>query len=140
MSVKIISKSLQQTEELAKKVAEQLCDGKVVLLVGDLGAGKTTFSKSLIKALGVNTMVTSPTFTLLNEYQGKFKINHFDMYRLENEDEAIDVGFDEILNSDKGVSIVEWPEKVKGILPKDCVKIQISIIDENTREFCVEGL
>lgn len=136
---KFISHSLKDTEMFAEKIAGQLCQGKVVLLFGDLGAGKTTFSKSLIKALGFNGVVTSPTFTIVNQYEGEIPISHFDMYRLESEDEAFEIGVDEILQSGQNVCIVEWPEKVMSLFSDDTLKIHINILDENTREFVLEG-
>jgi len=135
-----ISHSLKDTEKFAKKFAEKLENGNVVLLYGDLGAGKTTLCKSIIKALGYNGVVTSPTFTILNEYQGKIlSIHHFDMYRLESIDEAVEIGADEILKSGQGICLIEWPEKLAGILSKDAIKIYIESIDENTRKFKVEN-
>lgn len=133
-----ISHNTEETKELAKKLANQLCAGKVVLLYGTLGAGKTTFTKALIKELGFDGIVTSPTFSIYNIYQAKFPVYHFDMYRIEDESEAEEIGIDEIFEDKNSVSIVEWPEKVKDILPEDAMNIKINILDENTREFIVE--
>jgi len=134
-----ISHSLKDTEKFAEKFAEKLENGNVVLLYGDLGAGKTTLCKSIIKALRYSGVVTSPTFTILNEYQGKIPIHHFDMYRLDSVDEATEIGVDEIFKSGDGVCLIEWPEKIASILPKDAIKIYIESIDENTRTFKVEN-
>lgn len=139
MIKKFISHNKMETDRFAEKLAKQLCGGKVVLLYGDLGAGKTTFSKSLIKYLGYSGVVTSPTFTILNEYQGKYKINHFDMYRLENEDEAQEIGFEEIISDANAVSIIEWPQRVSSLLPSDAIKIEIKVVDANAREFILEA-
>jgi len=130
-----VSHSLKDTEKFAQKLAKKLYNGAVVLLYGDLGAGKTTLSKSIIKALGYGGVVTSPTFTILNIYQGSLPIYHFDMYRLENVDEVMEIGADEILQSGQGVCLVEWPEKIESILPADAIKIYIDSIDANTRKF-----
>ncbi len=133
-----ISHNIEETKELAKKIANQLCAGKVVLLYGTLGAGKTTFTKALIKELGFDGVVTSPTFSIYNVYQAKMPVYHFDMYRIEDEGEATEIGIDEIFEDKNAISIVEWPEKVEQMLPEDAMKIKIYIIDENTRKFVVE--
>ena len=90
----------------------------VVLLTGDLGAGKTTFVKDVVSALGCDDLVTSPTFTLLNTYNAKFPVYHFDMYRLSSAEEAMNVGFEEYFdkNTLDGVCFVEWPENVEGLI------------------------
>ena len=133
-----ISHNIEETKELAKKIANQLCAGKVVLLYGTLGAGKTTFTKALIKELGFDGVVTSPTFSIYNVYQAKMPVYHFDMYRIEDEGEATEIGIDEIFEDKNAISIVEWPEKVEQMLTEDAMKIKIYIIDENTRKFVVE--
>lgn len=133
-----ISKGLEDTEKIAYKFADTLKGNEVILLIGDLGAGKTTFTKSLAKALGVKEHITSPTFTLVNEYHsGKFTLYHFDMYRLEDENEAIEIGLDEYFN-DNAISIIEWPERIKDLLPLNCVKIKIEKIDDNSRKFIID--
>lgn len=138
--IKFISNSQQKTAEFASFVAKKIKKGTTLLLFGDLGAGKTTFSKQLIKSLGIKDVVTSPTFTILNEYQNDdIKINHFDMYRLEDESEAEEIGFVEIINDKNAINLIEWPQKVLGILPKNCKKLSINVLSENEREFVLEG-
>lgn len=135
--MEFISKSVQDTIEFAKEYASTLKEGDVVALIGDLGAGKTTFTKALCDALGYSGEVTSPTFTLVNEYQGRLKIYHFDMYRLNTPDEAIDSGLDEILRAGEGVCVVEWPQNLGRVLPK-CKAIKITKIGEFERKFVTE--
>ncbi len=133
-----ISKGLEDTEKIAYEFADTLKGNEIILLEGDLGAGKTTFTKSLAKALGIKEHITSPTFTLVNEYHsGKFTLYHFDMYRLEDEDEAIEIGLDEYFN-DNAISIIEWPERIKDLLPQNCIKIKIEKIDDNSRKFIID--
>jgi len=124
--MKFISKSIKDTQEFASEFAKDLKPGAIVLLKGDLGAGKTTFVKYVVKSLGSKDLVTSPTFTLLNEYNAKVAVYHFDMYRLKDGAEAVDCGLDEILRKNDGVCFVEWPEKVKSILPKNCYVVNIT--------------
>jgi len=138
--MEFISKSLTDTNNFAKIIAPKLKEGDILLLIGDLGAGKTTFVKALCSSLGVQSTVTSPTFTILNEYYGKFIIHHFDMYRVESIDEAEGFGFSEILNSNEGLILIEWPEVVAKILPKDVITIHIERISDCERKFTVEGL
>lgn len=126
--------SLKQTKQLAQQFATSLKPGDVVVLHGDLGAGKTTFTQFVFEALGVKDNVTSPTFAILKSYQGKFILHHFDAYRISTE-EAIEAGFDEILDQKDSVKFVEWSENIAELLPATVVKVEISYIDENTRVF-----
>ena len=139
--IKFISNSPKQTEKFAQMLASKITKGNTILLYGDMGAGKTTFTKYLLKAFGVQSAVTSPTFTIVNEYeQNGIKINHFDMYRLEDESDAQEIGLEEMLNSKDGINIVEWPQKASSFLPDRCIQISINILGETKREFLVEGI
>ncbi|MHC5100145.1 tRNA (adenosine(37)-N6)-threonylcarbamoyltransferase complex ATPase subunit type 1 TsaE [Peptoniphilus genitalis] len=121
--------NLNETEKFGIFLGENLKPGDVVCLNGDLGAGKTTLTKSIAKGLGIDDYVTSPTFTIVNEYYGKTDLYHIDTYRL---DEKIDVdylGFDEYFYSD-GVTIVEWAEKIRDALPEVYMEINIKSHDD----------
>ena len=134
----IIVKDLKQTEKLAKKFAKLLCGGEVILLNGDLGAGKTTFTKYVLRALGVKDNITSPTFTLMHEYKTKkYNIYHFDMYRLTSGAEATNLGFEEYLYSEdnRNIVFVEWSENIKDILNQKCIEINISLLSDGKRKF-----
>ena len=133
-----IINDLKQTEILAKKFAKLLRGGEVILLNGDLGAGKTTFTKFVLKYLGVKEVITSPTFTLMREYKTKkFDIYHFDMYRLNGGEETTNLGFEEYLysNDSRNIVFVEWSENIKDILKGKFIEINISLIDDNKRKF-----
>ena len=104
----------------------------LLTLNGDLGAGKTTFTKGIGKGLGIKRIINSPTFTILKQYQGNYQLSHFDAYRLEGQSE--DLGFEEIFDSDD-VCVVEWANFIEDILPVDRLTIEIKKIDENIREF-----
>lgn len=109
---------------------------KIVAFHAPMGAGKTTLIKALVKELGSNDEVSSPTFGLVNEYhdlQGKLLAYHFDFYRLKDEMEALDMGFEDYLSSDAWI-FIEWSEKISSFLPDDCSKISIEIIDHTTRK------
>lgn len=128
----IISNSPEETKEVAKKFAKSLTSGTIVLLTGDLGAGKTVFAKGFAEGLGVRDEVTSPTFTIMNIYDNK--MNHFDLYRLESIEEFLGIGAEEELYSDK-ISLVEWPEKVGlDFFPSEAVVVSILKRDEKIRE------
>lgn len=132
--------SPQQTMLVGEKLAKTVQRSVVFTLKGDLGAGKTHFVKGFVKGLGCSALVTSPTFTLLNVYEGReFTVYHFDMYRLTSLEEAQELGFDEYfdLNSLDGVVFVEWPENVEGLIKCPHIEIEIQKIDDNKRKITV---
>ncbi len=131
--MKIVVNSLDDMEKLAIDFASRLNLGDFVRLNGGLGAGKTTFTQFVLKHLGVTEVVSSPTFAILKTYKGKFTFHHFDMYRITTE-EALEAGFDEILNDKNSIKFVEWGENVEPILPSVYKEINIKFIDDTTRE------
>lgn len=116
--------SSEDTEKLGYKVGLQLLPGEVVCLDGDLGAGKTAFTKGLSKAFDVEELVTSPTFTIVNEYKGRIPVYHFDVYRINDIDELYEIGFDEYIYGE-GISVIEWADKIKDTLPFSYIQILI---------------
>lgn len=132
--------SPQQTMLVGEKLAKTVKRSVIFTLKGDLGAGKTHFVKGFVKGLGCSALVTSPTFTLLNVYEGgEFTVYHFDMYRFTSLEEAQELGFDEYfdLNSLDGVVFVEWPENVEGLIKCPHIEIEIQKIDDNKRKITV---
>ena len=133
-----IVNSLEETKYLAKKFAHSLRGGERILLNGDLGAGKTTFTKYLAKYLGVKDDVTSPTFTILKTYRGKkYTLYHFDMYRLDGGKEATGFGFEDYLYDmdDNSIIVIEWSDMVRDILHGSFITINITRIDDCKRKF-----
>ncbi len=124
--------SLDETKDLAYKLANLLEAQDTITLEGDLGAGKTTFTQALAKGLGVMKTVNSPTFTIIKQYEGRLPLNHLDVYRLSEGDE--DLGWDEIFYGE-GVSVVEWAHLIEEYLPAERLAIEINRIDENKRRF-----
>lgn len=120
---------LKDTEEFGIRLGKLLKSGDIVCLNGDLGAGKTTMTKSIGIGLDIEEYITSPTFTLINMYRGRMVVYHFDVYRLENVDELYDLGFDEYFYGD-GVCIIEWAEKIEKLLPEDRIIIDIKKSDQ----------
>lgn len=133
LKLQVISKSKEDTQALAAKIVRQLKPGSVVLLTGDLGAGKTTFVGGALKELGYLDHVVSPTFNILKCYfDVKPNVFHIDAYRLE--DQNIDIGLEEFLEGD-GISFVEWPKFIESILPPQTMTIKITRISDNERLF-----
>ena len=124
MEEKIESTSPAQTEALGEKLGQAARAGEIYCLCGDLGVGKTVFTKGFAKGLGVEDVITSPTFTIVNEYQGRLPFYHFDVYRISCEEEMDDIGYEEYFFGD-GVCLIEWAELIAGLLPPDAVQIRI---------------
>ena len=135
--IEITVHSLAETAQLGEKIGQLLHPGSLLTLSGDLGAGKTTLTKSIGKALGVKKVINSPTFTILKTYYGKMPLYHIDAYRLEGISQ--DLGFEEIFEDD-GVCVVEWPHYIEEQLPKERLRIEIRRIDEEVRLFIIEGI
>ena len=127
MEIKL--QNLKNTEEFGIKLGRLLKPGHIVCLNGDLGAGKTTLTKSIGIGLDVDEYITSPSFTLINQYRGRMMVYHFDVYRLEDVDELYDLGFDEYFFGD-GVCIIEWAERIDKFLPKERIVIDIKKTDD----------
>src|SRR6056297_1074175 len=132
---KIISSSEEETFRIAKEYARQIKPGDVICLEGDLGAGKTHFTKGFVTAFGLEKdIVSSPTFALINEYQGDtVEIFHFDCYRLEKIQEALEIGAEEYFYGD-GICIIEWPERIRAILPSNSKTVTITSTGPSERE------
>ena len=133
------SSNENETKQFANNLAKKLYKGDVIVLSGELGSGKTKFTEGLLEYFGLQDEISSPTFTIVNEYSTpKFPIFHFDVYRLENEDEFLEIGGEEYF--DKGVCIIEWGEMIETLLPKDYIKISFSKDDEdeNVRNLRIE--
>ena len=138
--MQFVSHSTQETEQFGEEVAKSLRGGDVLAFTGSLGMGKTAFTRGLARGLGCRGRVTSPTFTIVNEYDGKTPLFHFDMYRLGSSDELFYIGWDDYLARD-GVCAVEWSERVSDALPDDTIYVDIARgeEDENTRTITVTG-
>ena len=139
----VTTKNEQETMAVGASLAKTVGSKVVFTLVGDLGAGKTHFVKGFVKGLGSEELVTSPTFTLLNVYEGgKVPVYHFDMYRLSSREEAEELGFDEYfdLSSLDGIVFVEWPSQVEGMITCPHIEIEITKIDNSARKIIVSSV
>jgi len=122
--MKFHTNSAGETAELGMKLGNILQKGDTVCLSGDLGTGKTAFTGGIARALGINEYVTSPTFTIINEYEGRLPLFHFDVYRIGDAGEMIETGFDDYIGGD-GVAVIEWAELIEEILPGDRIDVSI---------------
>lgn len=138
--MQFVSHSAEETERFGEALAQELRAGDVLAFTGSLGMGKTAFTRGLARGLGCRGRVTSPTFTIVNEYEGKTPLFHFDMYRLGSSDELFDIGWDDYL-ARGGVCAVEWSERVSDALPEDTIFVDIARGEEgeNTRVITVTG-
>ncbi len=134
----MISHSEKETEELGRKFGSSLRRGDLVSLVGSLGAGKTVFAKGIARALGISEAIVSPTFTLVQEYEGREKLYHLDLYRLSGEDEFESMGGEDFLYPD-GITLIEWAEKIEEMMPSDAFTVTISILSDGTRDISIKG-
>ena len=136
--MKIIVNSLQDTEIVGKIISRHMEKGTVLCLDGDLGVGKTAITQFIAREFGVKEYITSPTFNIIKEYEGRLPFYHMDVYRIESEDDMYDLGYDEYIYSE-GVTVIEWSEKIEGILPENRININITRIDDNRRTMIIEG-
>jgi tRNA threonylcarbamoyladenosine biosynthesis protein TsaE len=131
--------SISELPSAAKAIIEYAGNGRIFLFYGDMGAGKTTLIKSLCSFLGSTDTVTSPTFSIVNEYlTARDKIYHFDFYRLKNQTEALDMGYEEYFYGG-AYCFIEWPEKIPDLLPQQYISININALDDGLREVNIEN-
>ena len=128
----IITNSEKETMHEGEKLSRTLFPGSIVALYGGLGAGKTVFVRGLASGLGISSHVSSPTFTIVNEYDGTTPLFHFDLYRIENEKELFDIGWDDYMERG-GICVVEWSENAPGAFPPDVIVVKLENLGGNTR-------
>ena len=130
--------SADETKQLAAAIAELTRAGDLILLAGDLGAGKTAFAQGFGAALGIEERITSPTYTLVSQYQGRLELNHLDVYRLDQVDEVLDLGLAEMLD-DGGVTLIEWGDTIIPALPPDYLEVRLRLGEgDDDRMFEIE--
>lgn len=140
MGAEIITRSAEETEALGKKIGSNLKGDEVIALFGGLGMGKTAFVRGLAEGLGIDpNEVSSPTFAIVHEHEGKTMLYHFDMYRVESWDDLYSTGFFDYIGN--GVIVTEWSENIEGALPEERITIEISAPDhDDTRVFRINGI
>ena len=139
--MKVISKSVDETIALGVKLAKRLKKGDCVALIGDLGAGKTVFAKGIAKGLGVRNAryVNSPTFVIIKEYEGRFPLYHFDLYRLSRHSGFDDMNYEEYFYGD-GVTVIEWADKIRELLPDRYWEVSLKAADEKKRDIKIKRI
>ncbi len=138
--MKYITNSYEETERAAADFAGTLKGGEVIAMYGGLGAGKTAFVRGMARAIGISSHITSPTFTIVNEYEGRLPLYHFDVYRISDPEELYEIGYDEYIGSD-GICVIEWAELIEDILPEQYIRIDIrknSAMGDDYREITVK--
>lgn len=137
--MEIISDSAQKTLAIGKRFAANLKKGDIVCLFGDLGSGKTVLTKGISSGLGVDKdKVSSPTFVILRQYEGKFMLYHFDLYRLSRPEDILDLGYEEYL-FDEGISVIEWADRLGRLLPREFLKIQLLVEGKDKRKLIISA-
>ena len=135
----VTTHSEEETEALGERLAKCLRAGAVVALYGDLGAGKTAFVRGMARGLEIEEAVSSPTFTIVNEYPGDPALFHFDMYRLKNAEELYGIGWEDYLDRN-GICVTEWSERIEEALPEDAVRVRIRRLSDSERSVSIEGM
>jgi tRNA threonylcarbamoyladenosine biosynthesis protein TsaE len=133
MDKTIIARDPIEMEEIGIGLAENLIDGTLISLVGPLGSGKTTLTKGIAKGLLITDLVMSPSYLLARTYTGRLTLHHIDAYRIASLDEFAEVGLDAYLPPEEGVSVVEWPERIDGLVERSDVFVRIELLEENAR-------
>ena len=137
MEYRVTTYSQMETIKLAENFESEKFQNMVICLDGELGSGKTVFTKGFANALGINDVITSPTFTIIKEYDGELPLYHMDVYRID--DSFDDIGIDEYFDKG-GVCIIEWSENIKSMLPEERLDIKIKVVDENRRLLIINAL
>jgi len=137
MRASLATSSPEETDAAGQRLGAALGPGDVVALSGELGAGKTVFVQGVVRALGVTTGATSPTFVLVNEYRGRLPVHHVDAYRTSSLAELLDLGLEEMMDGD-GVTIIEWAERLEPVLPLRAVRVRIAGVGDEAREITID--
>ncbi|MBE6393676.1 MAG: tRNA (adenosine(37)-N6)-threonylcarbamoyltransferase complex ATPase subunit type 1 TsaE [Lentisphaerae bacterium] len=134
-----ITSSEEETENIGKSLAMSLSKGDAVLLRGNLGAGKTVFSRGFARGLGITEPVSSPTYTIVQEYElpDGGRLYHLDLYRISGVNAALAFGVDEFLDDPQGISLIEWPDRIDGILPENAICVEIEHLSDSERRLTI---
>ena len=136
-SLNITSRGLEETKNLGRQIGKLAFAGTVIALCGDLGSGKTAFTQGLAEGLDVQSFVTSPTFIIVNQYNGRLALYHIDTYRLRSLDDMYELGYEEFFYSD-GVTAIEWAQKVEKLLPEEYLRIELEYVSESERQITIK--
>jgi tRNA threonylcarbamoyladenosine biosynthesis protein TsaE len=137
-AAEIVSTSAEATDAAGERLGQTLGSGAVVALTGELGAGKTCFVQGLVRGLGATVRATSPTFVLVNQYQGRVPIHHVDAYRTDSMTEMIDLGLLDLMDGE-GVTIIEWADKLTPLLPPEAIRVHIAGVGDEPRRITIRS-
>jgi len=137
MDKTIIAQTPAEMEEIGIELASILRDGMVVSLVGPLGAGKTTLTKGIAKGLLITDVIVSPSYMIAREYQGRMPMHHIDAYRISTLEELAEVGLDDYLPPELGISIVEWPDRIEGLVDISTIQVTIELLEDEDRRVSI---
>mgnify|MGYP001266566549 FL=1 len=133
---KSIIYSIDEIEDVAKKILSLNLNSKIYILYGNMGSGKTTLIKSIVEKLDIDSVANSPTFSIINEYYNGDKIYHFDLYRIKDTDELLDIGIEEYVNG-SNICFIEWPDLVIEMLPKNYNTLKLEVVSNNERKLTI---
>lgn len=136
--IKFVTNNTEETIELGKKIGNYLRKGDVIAMQGTLAAGKTTITKGIAQSLDISETITSPTFCLISEYEGKMPLYHMDVYRLDNEEDFANLGTEDMIYGN-GISIIEWSEKIMNELPKKTIILKIEPQEDGSRIITIDN-
>ncbi len=131
----IITKNPEATKQIGKNLGQNLSAGSIVALTGELGSGKTTFVQGIGKGLRIRSLIKSPSFVIINEYDGPLPLYHFDLYRLDNAEEILSLGYEEYFYEKRGIVVIEWAKKIEDFLPEEYLEINLEIMNPVGKEF-----
>jgi len=134
-----ITKSEEETRQIGEAIGKGLLPGDIICLIGELGSGKTTITQGIARGVGVRTFVSSASFKLINEYEGRIPVYHFDLFRLDKLSEVEELGYREYFYN-QGVTIIEWAEKIRPLWPEQRIEIELKIVSDNAREIRITNL
>jgi len=134
-----ITKSEEETREIGRAIGKGLLPGDIICLIGELGSGKTTITQGIAQGVGVRSFVSSASFKLINEYEGRIPVYHFDLFRLDKLSEVEELGYREYFYN-QGVTIIEWAEKIRPLWPDERMEIELKIVSDNAREIRINNL
>lgn len=137
-AAEIVTTSAEETEAVGERLGRRLQPGAVVALTGELGAGKTCFVQGLVRGLGAAVRATSPTFVLVNQYQGRVLVHHVDAYRTDSMTELMDLGLLDLMGGDD-VTLIEWADKLEPLLPPDAIRVHIAGVGDQPRTITIRG-
>ena len=133
--ISIITKNPEATKQIGKNLGQNLSAGSIVALTGELGSGKTTFVQGIGKGLRIRSLIKSPSFVIINEYDGPLPLYHFDLYRLDNAEEILSLGYEEYFYEKRGIVVIEWAKKIEDFLPEEYLEINLEIMNPVGKEF-----